>query len=316
MLFRSYFIGVPFVMVLNMESSILRAVGDSIHPFLFMVAGCVLNILLDALFVIVFHWGVSGVAVATVAAQVMNMALLTVKIMQPGEECLMKLEDLRLKGVYLMNMMRLGVPAGLQSAMYSVSNVLIQVAVNSLGTIVVASWAMSSKTDGIYWAISNALGAAMTGFIAQNYGAGKQDRVRAGFRQGLGIHFGMTVVVSCLLMLLGKSMLRLLTEDAAVVEKTYEIMSYIVPFYFTWSLVEILSAVLRGAGDAVWPVAIIGLGVCLFRIVWIFTAFAWQHTLFILCLSYAISWTITSIALLIYFRKGAWIRARNRLVDR
>ena len=312
---RIYFLGVPFLMVLNMESSILRAVGDSFHPFLFMVAGCVLNIVMDAVFVIVFGWGIAGVAIATVAAQVVNTALLTRQLNRKGQEYRLTFRELGIKGVYLANMLRLGVPAGLQSSMYSVSNMIIQVGVNSLGTVVVASWAMSGKTDGFYWAISNAMGAAITSFIAQNYGAGRTDRVRQCVKQGLIMHLVITVVVSAGLMLTAIPALRLLTPDEAVVETTYLIMSYFVPFYFTWVLVEVLSAVLRGAGDAVYPVVIIGIGVCLFRVIWILTVFQYFGTLLSLCLSYTVSWTITSIALVIYSRKGGWMN-RRRIVDR
>ncbi|MBR4458702.1 MAG: MATE family efflux transporter [Clostridia bacterium] len=312
---RIYFVGVPFLMVLNMESSILRALGDSFHPFLYMVVGCVLNIVLDVLFVVAFDWDVAGVAVATVAAQVVNTALLTRLLTRGGREYRLTIRDMGVKGVYLTNMLRLGIPAGLQSSMYSVSNMIIQVAVNSLGTVVVASWAMSGKTDGFYWAISNAIGAAITSFIAQNYGAGRTDRVRQCVKQGLIIHFVITVVVSAALMLTAFPVLRLLTPDEAVVEKTFEVMSYFVPFYFTWVLVEVLSAVLRGAGDAVWPVVIIGIGICLFRVIWVATVFAHFGTLLSLCLSYTVSWTITSAALVIYYKKGRWIN-RHRLVDR
>jgi len=312
---RIYFLGVPFLMVLNMESSILRALGDSFHPFLYMVVGCVLNIVMDAVFVIVFGWGVAGVAVATVAAQAVNTGLLTRQLTRGGQEYRLTVRNLGIKGVYLANMLRLGVPAGVQSSMYSISNMIIQVAVNSLGTVVVASWAMSGKTDGFYWAVSNAMGAAITSFIAQNYGAGRTDRVRQCVRQGLIMHFVITAIVSTGLMLSAIPLLRLLTPDEAVVETTYTVMSYFVPFYFTWVLVEVLSAVLRGAGDAVYPVAIIGIGICLFRVIWIVTVFAYFGTLLSLCLSYTVSWTITSAVLVIYYRKGGWIN-RRRLVDR
>ena len=299
--------------LLNMESSVLRALGDSYHPFLFMVAGCLTNIALDILFVIGFGWGVAGVAIATVAAQLVNTALLTWRLVR-GEEAQLTAGNLRIQWVYLKNMLRLGIPSGLQSAMYSISNVIIQVAVNSLGTVVVASWAMSGKTDGFFWAISNAMGAAITSFIAQNHGAGRTDRVKQCVRQGTIMAFAITLSVSALLMLTAVPALRLLTKDERVVETTYTIMSYFVPYYFTWVLVEVLSAVLRGAGDAVRPVVIIGLGICLFRIVWIYTAFAAFRTLFVLCLSYTVSWTITSIALLIYYKKGGWMN-RRRIVD-
>ena len=312
---RIYFLGVPLLMVLNMESGILRAVGDSFHPFLFMIAGCVLNIMMDIVFVVVFGWGIAGVAVATVTAQAVNTALLTRQLARRDQEYRLTVRELGVKGVYLANMLRLGIPAGLQSSMYSLSNMTIQVAVNSLGTVVVASWAMSGKTDGFFWAISNAMGAAITSFIAQNYGAGRTDRVRQCVKQGLIMHFTVTIVVSAALMITAIPVLRLLTPDEAVVETTYRVMSYFVPFYFTWVLVEVLSAVLRGAGDAVYPVVIIGIGVCLFRVIWILTVFRYFGTLLSLCLSYTVSWTITSIALVIYYRKGGWMN-RRRLVDR
>ena len=313
---RIYFFGVPFMMVLNMESGILRAVGDSFHPFLYMIVGCVLNIVLDVVFVVLFGWGVAGVAVATVLSQIANMALLTLKLTRGDEEYRVGLRDLGLRRVYLTNMLRLGVPAGLQSSMYSVSNMIIQVAVNSLGTVAVASWAMTSKTDGLYWAVSNALGAAITGFIAQNQGAGRTDRVRLCVRQGLAIATGMTLVISAALMLTAIPLLHVLTPDQAVVDMTYTMMSYFVPYYFTWVLVEVLSAVLRGAGDAVRPVIIIGLGICLFRVIWMVTVFAHFGTLLSLCLSYVASWTLTSIVLLIYYKKGAWMTRRRLIADR
>lgn len=312
---RIYFLGVPFVMVLNMESSILRALGDSFHPFLYMVIGCVMNIVLDILFVIGFGWSIAGVAIATVLAQVVNAGLLTLRLARGTEEYRLTLRDLKLKGVYLVNMLRLGIPAGLQSSMYTVSNTIIQVAVNSLGTVVVASWAMSGKTDGLYWAVSSAMGAAITSFIAQNYGAGRMDRVKQCVRQGLIMAFAVTLTVSAGLMLTAIPVLRILTPDEEVVQTTYTIMSYFVPFYFTWVLVEVFSAVLRGVGDALVPVLLIGVGICLFRILWILTVFAHFGTLFSLCLSYTVSWTITSIALTVYYKKGGWMK-RRRIVDR
>ena len=313
---RIYFLGVPFVLLLNMESNMLRSVGDSFSPFLYMVAGCITNIVLDAVFVLVFHWGVAGVAIATVLAQVLNMGLLTWKLLRTKESYRLSFRELKLKGVYLRNMMRLGIPSGLQSSMYAVSNMIIQVGVNSLGTIVVASWAMSGKTDGIFWAVSNALGAAITSFIGQNLGAGRQDRVKLCVKQGLILSFGITVSLSTLILLLGRPLLHILTEDQAVIDTTYQIMTYFVPFYFTWTLIEVLSAVLRGAGDAVRPVVIIGLGICLLRILWILTLFQWFHTLLVLSLCYVVSWVVTSIAMTVYYRKGRWMQRGSMILER
>ena len=313
---RIYFLGVPFVLILNMESNMLRSVGDSFSPFLYMVAGCVSNIVLDTVFVLLFHWGVAGVAIATVLAQVLNMGLLTWKLLRTQESYRLSFRDMKLRGVYLRNMMRLGVPSGLQSSMYAVSNMIIQVGVNSLGTIVVASWAMTGKTDGIFWAVSNALGAAITSFIGQNLGAGRQDRVKLCVKQGLILAFSVTVSLSALIMLLGRPLLHILTEDQAVIDTTYQIMTYFVPFYFTWTLIEVLSAVLRGAGDTLRPFLIISIGICVVRIVWVETLFARFHTLFVLCMCYAVSWLVTDIAMVIYYKRGKWMDHSGRILEK
>ena len=311
---RIYFLGVPFILILNMESNMLRAVGDSVSPFLYMVAGCVTNIVLDVVFVVFFHWGIAGVAIATVAAQMVNMSLLTRKLLTTKESYALSLRELKLNGVYLSNMLKMGIPSGLQSSMYAVSNMIIQVAVNTLGTVVVASWAMTSKTDGIYWAVSNALGAAITSFIGQNLGAGRTDRARECVKQGMTLAMIITLAISGGIMLVAKPLLSILTNDPDVISTTYEMMTYFVPFYFTWTAIEVLSAVLRGAGDAVNPVIIIALGICLFRIVWIATVFASIGTLASLCWCYVASWTVTSIALIIYYKKGGWIKRRRMVI--
>ena len=312
---RIYFIGVPFILILNMESNMLRSVGDSVSPFLFMVVGCVTNILLDCLFVLVFEWGVTGVAVATVAAQMVNMALLTRRLMTTKESYRLSLGELRLKGVYLKNMLRLGIPAGLQSSMYAVSNMIIQVGVNSLGTVVVASWVMTGKTDGIFWAVSNALGAAITSFVGQNRGAGRDDRVKLCMKQGMILSSIITVGLSGLIMLTGRPLLFILTKDQAVRDTTWLMMIYFVPWYFTWVVIEVLSAVLRGSGDAARPVLITGLGICLLRAIWIALVFSQIHTLFVLCLCYPVSWTLTSAVMYLYYRGGSWRSRSSVIVD-
>lgn len=309
---KIYFTSVPFVLVLNMESNMLRAVGDSYHPFIYMVVGCITNIILDILFVVIFHWGVAGVAIATVISQVLNMILLSINLLTCNKPYRLNIGLLKINRRFLSNMMRIGIPSGLQSAMYSVSNMIIQVAINTLGTVVVASWAMSSKTDGIYWGISNALGSAITAFIAQNFGAGKTDRVKLCVKQGLILSLTITVVISSILLAIGRPVLRVLTEDAGVIDTTYLIMLYCVPFYFTWSFVEVYSAVLRGSGDAKMPVVIIGIGICLLRIIWVFTIFKIYGTLACMCIAYVVSWIITGMSLMIYYKKGNWLKRAQR----
>ena len=255
-------------------------------------------------------------AIATVVSQILNMLLLSVKLFRPGGEYGLEFSDLRLKKQFISGMLRIGIPAGCQASMFSISNMVIQIGVNSLGTIVVASWAMTSKVDGLYWAVSNALGAAITSFVGQNIGAGNYDRVKQCIRQGMILSLGITVFLSSLIMLLGRPLLKILTTDNDVISTTYTLMTYFVPYYFTWTLVEVISAVLRGAGDALKPVIIIGLGICLFRIIWILTVFTAIHTVLVLSLSYVSSWVVTGIALYLYYRKGTWLeKAKNRITS-
>ena len=312
---RIYFLGVPFVLILNIESNMLRSVGDSVSPFVYMLIGCVTNIVLDIVFVVLFHWGVAGVAIATVAAQLVDMFLLTHKLMRTDEPYRLSFREMKLNSVYLSNMIRLGIPSGLQNTMYGISTMIVQIGVNSLGTVVVASWAMTSKIDGIFWAVSNALGAAITSFVGQNLGARKEDRVKLCVKQGLILGFGITIGLSSLILLAAKPLLHLLTEDPAVISTTWDMLWYFVPFYFTWTLIEILSAVLRGSGDAVRPVIIIGLGICTFRILWIATVFQFMHTLPVICLTYVSSWTLTSIIMLVYFLRSDWLNRSRRILD-
>ena len=311
---RIYFTGVPFVLVLNMESNLLRAVGDSKTPFYYMIISCLANIVLDFVFVYYFHWAIAGVAIATVVAQVLNTVLLTLRLLSTDEPYRLCLKDMRFNRQYISAMMRIGIPSGLQSSMYSVSNMIIQVGVNTLGTVVVASWAMTSKTDGFYWAVTSALGSAITAFVGQNLGAGKQDRINSCVKQGMLLSIIITVFSSVLIMLAARPLLTILTDDVDVIETTYEMMTYFVPFYFTWCVIEVLTAVLRGSGDAVRPVIIIGIGICLFRVVWMATVFAHFHTLPVLCYSYVCSWVVTDIALIIYYKRGKWLERSSKKI--
>ena len=313
---RIYFLGVPFILVLNMESNMLRAVGDSFGPFIFMVVGCVCNIILDVVFVVSFHWGIAGVAIATVVSQVLNMALLTLRLTHTKESYRLSLRGIRVNRVYISNILRLGIPSGMQSSMYALSNMIIQVAVNSLGTLVVASWAMTGKTDGVFWAVSNAFGSAVTSFIGQNLGKGRQDRVKICLKQGMILACIITVTLCSAILLGGKPLLRVLTSDQGVIDTTYQMMIYFVPFYIIWSVIEVLSAILRGAGDTFRPFIIICIGICVFRIVWIFTVFARFHTLFALCMCYGASWFATSIVMIIYYRRGKWMDHSRKILEK
>jgi len=234
--------------------------------------------------------------------------LLTFVLLHAGENSWLDTKTLTIRSDYLGPMMRIGLPAGGQAIVYAISNIVIQIGVNSLGTVFVASWAMSSKVDGIFWALTSAMGMAITTFIGQNYGAGKMDRVKACEKQGLIVSLIITVATSAFLLLLGQPMLSILSEDQGVRDTTYQIMLYFVPFYFIWTFIEVYGGILRGAGDAVTPVVITCLGIGVFRILWMIILFPLDPGLPILAADYIISWLLTAVALFIHYKRGNWMK--------
>ncbi|MBR0134908.1 MAG: MATE family efflux transporter [Clostridia bacterium] len=307
---RICFAAMTVVLLLNTESAILRAVGDSRMPFIFMLISCLLNIGLDYIFVVKFSWGVAGVAYATVISQAVNFILLTVTIMTVDAPYRLRLKNIRIDKVIYKRMMRIGIPSGMEASMYSVSNIILQTAVNSLGTIVVASWSLSGKLDGFYWAMAQAANAAVVTFVGQNYGAKRLDRIHESVRTGLKIFMSMTVIMSTIIILAAPAALKIFTEEEPVRQTTYTIILYFVPFYFVWTAIEVLSGTLRGCGDTK-PVLITGVGICAFRILWVVTVFLLRPTLFTVSISYVISWSLTLIAMIFYYKKGSWEKYRN-----
>jgi Na+-driven multidrug efflux pump len=212
-------------------------------------------------------------------------------------------------------MLRIGIPSGVQSSMYGLSNLLLQVGVNTLGTVVVASWAMSGKVDGAFWAITSAFGTALTTFVGQNYGAGRIDRIRDCAKKSLLLLGGITLSLSAVLLLLARPLLHLLTDDPAVIDTTWYIITLFVPFYIIWVPIEIFPGVLRGVGDVLTPSLILAGGICGIRILWLYTAFRLSPVLLTLCLCYPLSWLITDIAVYLYFRRSPVMTRAIRIID-
>ncbi len=298
---RIYFAGSIFMVIFNIGSAILRAVGNSTKPLIYLVISCLSNIALDLLFVLAFSMGVAGVALATIIAQAISCVFILRDLIKTDEIYRLSKNNIGINFTIFKHMMKIGVPSCIQSSMYGISNLIITISVNALGTVTVASWAMSGKIDGVYWAISEAFGVAIMNFVAQNYGAKKYDRIKQGSKVGTIVFLIITVMLSGLLLLVAKPLLRLFTPDIAVQETTWKVITYFVPFYFTWSLIEAFSGILRGLGDTIIPAIILALGVCAVRIVWIFTIYQLYPTLFVISMSYPLSWVVTDIALIIYY---------------
>ena len=179
---RIYFLGVIPALIYNIGSGILRAVGDSKRPLYFLILSCIANIILDIFFVVVLKLGVAGVAIATSLSQVISAVMVIWALVKAEDSYRLYLREIRFSPFFLRNIIRIGLPAGLQSSMYSVSNLIVQSSINSFGTDTVAAWTAYGKVDGIFWMIMGAYGVAITTFAGQNFGAGKYDRIRKSVR--------------------------------------------------------------------------------------------------------------------------------------
>ena len=305
---RIYFAGITFPILYNIGSAILRAVGDSKRPLYFLIACCLTNVLLDLLFVIGLGMGVAGAAVATVLSQVVSV-ILTFGALMRSKECFrFSFKELRMDMNLLKSMLRIGLPVGLQSTMYSISNILVQSSINGFGTDVIAAWTAVGKVDSIFWMAINACGIAVTTFAGQNFGAGKYDRVHKCVRVSMGMAMGMTIVLSGLLLLTERFTLGLFCRDAEVLAYGEKMMFYMVTFYFTYVPIEVLSGAIKGAGDSLRPMIITLLGICVLRVAWVLLMVPIWHNLFTLSISYPISWLTTAIIFIIYYFKSDWMQ--------
>ena len=303
-----YFAGIAFPILYNIGSAILRAIGDSKRPLYFLIACCLTNVVLDLLFVVGMGMGVAGAAIATVLSQVVSVLLTFASLMKAQECYRFSLKMLRMDVRLIKSTLRFRSPVGLQSTMYSISNILIQSSINSFGTDVIAGWTAVGKVDSLFWMAINAFGIAVTTFVGQNFGAGKYDRVRKSVRVSMAMAMGMTVVLSALLLLTERYTLGLFTRDANVIKIGEEMIFYMVTFYFTYVPIEVFSGAIKGAGDSLIPMIITLLGICVLRVAWVLILVPIWHNLFTLCISYSVSWLTTSVIFTIYYLKGNWMQ--------
>ena len=296
-----YFLGMPALLTYNFGAAILRAIGNTRTPLYFLMASGIVNVVLNLVLVIGFSMDVAGVAIATVVSEYISAALVLYYLHKQSDVMHFSFKYLGIKTDVLGRIIRIGLPAGLQSVMYTSSNILIQSSVNALGTDTVAAWTAYSKIDSLFWMIVNAFGISITTFVGQNYGAGKMDRVHKGVRTCMGITAGATVLLSVILYNYASICYQLFTTDAQVVVIGEQILHFLVPTYFTYIAIEILSGTLRGIGDSWLPMIICCLGICALRVVWILTAVPLKNDILTIVFSYPLTWTVTSIAFIVYY---------------
>lgn len=307
---RIYFLGMIASLLYNMGAGILRAVGDSKRPLYFLILSCFMNIVLDMFFVVVLDLAVLGVSLATVLSQIFSAALVMGSLLRTKEDYKVTLSQTKFTNDILIKIVQIGVPAGLQSVLYSISNLIIQSNVNAFGTNTIAAWSAYGKIDGLFWMIMGAFGVAITTFVGQNFGAQKYERMRKSVKICILMAISSAVLLSVLLHLFGGVVFRLFTDDTTVIEKGIEVMGYMTPYYFTYVCVEVLSGAIRGTGDSFKPMIITSLGICCLRFAWVLGVVPIFKTLKSVVLCYPVSWSATSIIFIIYYLRGNWLKRR------
>lgn len=298
---RIYFVGMPAMMLYNFGSAVLRAVGDTRRPLYFLMSAGVINVVLNLFFVISLSMGVAGVALATIISQAVSAILVLLCLMRSESDYCVELKKLRIVKDKMLKMIQIGLPAGMQGALFSVSNVLIQSSVNSFGSIAMAGNTAAQNLEGFVYTAMNALHQTCISFTGQNYGAKQYKRMG----KILLICQGCVIVVGVLMgtgvYLAGGTLLKLYSPDPEVIQYGMLRLSYICTTYALCGMMDVMVGSLRGMGYSIMPMLVSLTGACLFRIVWIMTIFKAHHSLEILYVSYPISWGLTFAAHLLCF---------------
>ena len=293
---KIYFIGMPFNMLYNFGASILRAVGDTKRPLIYLSIAGAVNVVLNLILVIVFHMGVAGVAIATVASQVISAVFVMIYLLRTEGPIKVHLHSLCLDKECVKDILKVGLPAGLQSSLFAISNVTIQSAINSKGSLVMAGNAASANLEGFIYASMNTFASAALTFVSTNRGAKQYARVRKVPWVALAAAGTLGIVMGLGALAAGRPLLSLYNSDPAVIEWGMVRMAIIMPTYFLVCGMDIGASQMRGMGYSITPMIVSLSGACLLRVLWVATIYAANPTLETLYWSYPASWLLTSLA--------------------
>lgn len=308
---RIYFGGMPFFMLYNFGAAVLRSVGDTKRPLYFLIVAGIINVVLNLIMVVFFHMGVAGVALATVASQVVS-CILVIRCLIHNEGAIhLNLKRLTFSKDRMIEMLKIGLPAGFQGMMFNISNVLIQSSVNSFGSLVMAGNTAAANIEGFVFTAMNSVYQTNLSFTSQNYGAKNYERINKVLFCCLGLVIAVGVILGNGAYLAGKFLLGFYTTDPQVIVYGMNRLAIVSTMYFLCGMMDVMVGSIRGLGYAIMPMIVSLMGACVFRVVWIFTVFKMYHTQFSLYISYPISWVITFSVHLICFlvvRKKAFAK--------
>lgn len=298
---RVYFIGMPAMAIYNFGNAVFSAVGNTKKPLCYLLIAGVMNVGLNLIFVIGLNMSVAGVALASVLSQYAAAALVIGALCRSGDMYGLHRAHLHITRAKARDILALGVPSGLQNAIFSIANLFIQAGVNSFDSVVVEGNSAAANADALVYDVMNAFYIACSSFMGQNYGAGQKKRVLRSYFLCLGYSFGISVIMSGALVIFGKHFLHLFTSDAAVVEAGMIRLVVMGLSYPVSAFMDCTIAASRGLGKSIMPTVIVILGSCVFRVIWVYTVFAWFGTLQSLYLLYVFSWSVTAVAEIVYF---------------
>ncbi len=301
--FRIYALGMPALGIFNFGNGVLSANGDTKRPLAYLMIAGILNVLFNLFFVIICGMAEDGVALASIITQYVSAGLILIHMARKGEECTFRLRDLRggLDTAEGKRVLGLGIPAGLQNAIFAVANLFIQSAVNSFDSVMVEGNSAAANADSVIYNVMAAFYTACSTFMGQNLGAGKRDRVLKSYFIGIAYSFTIGALLGSALFLFGREFLSLFANEEAVIEAGLQRTRIMCFCYAVSAFMDCTIAACRGIGKSFAPTVIVIMGSCVFRVVWIYTVFAHFHTIPSLYLLYIFSWTITAIAEIICF---------------
>lgn len=304
---RCYFGAMVFALILNMGTALLRSVGDTRAPAIIIASGCVLNVILDLIFVAGFKMEALGCGIATATTIAINATMVTVRLMRAKGAWRLDIHKLGIDPVICKSMISCGLPLGIQSSVYSLSNIIVQSTVNSFGADAVTGWGLSGRLDAIVWMVTEALGVAITTFSAQNFGARNYERMRKGYHTSLVITVTLVGSMALFLVAFVDPLARFFINDDAVVGYTSTMIHFIAPFYLFYSIVDNTSGVIRGSGESFRPMLLTIVGTCVFRVVWLLLVVPMYHTIETMLLVYPVTWILTALLFVAYHHFGHWL---------
>lgn len=291
-----YFLGAPFNLIYNFGASMLRATGDTVRPLVFLSIAGVLNVIVNLISVIVFSMGVAGVAYATIASQAVSAVLVVITLIKNKGYAHLELKKTRIHKDVLGEILRFGIPGGIQTSLFSISNVIIQSTINSFGKPVVAACTASSQLEGFVYTVMDAVASAAVTAVGQNFGANNFDRIKKTVIYCSLFTTAVSIFAASIEIILHKPLISLYVKEADVAQMAYDRLKIMIIPYFTCGIMNVVNCAIRGIGYSITPMVIVLIGTCVFRLVWIYCILPLNPVVTSVYISYPITWVITAVA--------------------